>query len=124
MFDVILRELIDATPGARGAVFCDREGETVNSVGASGQTNPELLNDYDLRVAGAQLATPIDLALTNARESMGLLQECVIHGPRETLLVSVLPDGYYIVLCMEPGALTSRAMFRLRGAAKRVVEEI
>jgi hypothetical protein len=124
MFDVILRDLIDSTPGARGAVFCDSEGETVNSIGASGQRNPQLRDDFDLRVAGAQLATPIDLARAHARQTIGLLQECVISGPHETLLVHILPDGYYIVLCMEPGALTSRAMHRLRGAAKRVVVEM
>lgn len=124
MFDVILRELIEATPGARGAVFCDSEGETVNSVGASGHRNPNKLDDYDLRVAGAQLATPIDLTLANATETIGSLRECVIHGPQETLLVHILPDGYYLVLCLEPGSLTALAMHRLRHTAKRVAVEI
>ena len=77
-----------------------------------------------MRVAGAQLATPLDLALTNGRDSIGTLRECVIYGGRESLLVHMLPDGYYIVLCMEPGALTSRAMHQLRSVAMKVAIEM
>ncbi len=124
MFDAILRELIEAVPGARGAVFCDNLGEAVNSVGASGRAAPSELTDFDLRVAGAQLATPLDLARAALATDYGALQECVIGGSHETLLVHLLPEGYYLVLCLEPGAITARGMFWLRQIAKRLAVEI
>ena len=124
MFDVILRELMDAVPGTRGIVFCDSQGETVNSVGASGREAPELLYDFDLRVAGAQLAEPLDSAQANSKDTLGQVRECVIAGGRETMLIHTLPDGYYLLMCLDPGALVSRAMQHVRHAAKLVSVEM
>lgn len=124
MYDEILRALIDAVPGARGAVFCDSMGESVNSVGASGRSDPARLNDFDLRVAGAQLATPIDLALRRSAGNLGKIAEFQISGPHETLLVQVLPEGFYVVLCLEPGALVARGRFELGRTAERLAREI
>jgi predicted regulator of Ras-like GTPase activity (Roadblock/LC7/MglB family) len=124
MFATILRELVDDVPGARGAVFCDGQGESVNAIGASGRHAPEMVNDFELRVAAAQLATPLDLAQVRGHDSLGSLKECVIAGGRETLLVHMLPEGYYLLLCLEPDAQTGWAMQRLRAAARRVAVEI
>lgn len=123
MFDVILQELIAAVPGARGAVFCDSLGETVNAVGASGRSAPTENNDFDLRVAGAQLATPLELTMRD-NEHLGAIVEATITGPWESLLVHPLEDGYYIVLCLEPGALIGLGWYRLREAAMRVSAEM
>jgi hypothetical protein len=124
VFDVILRELMESVPGTRGIVFCDSQGETVNSLGASGRDAPGLLYDFDLRVAGAQLAEPLDLAQANARETLGSVRECVISGGSEIMLVHTLPDGYYLLMCLQPGALVARAMQHLRHTAKRVAVEM
>lgn len=115
---------MDSVPGTRGIVFCDSQGETVNSLGASGRHAPDLLYDYDLRVAGAQLAEPLDLAQANASETLGMLRECVIAGGSEILLIHTLPDGYYLLMCLQPGALVSRAMQSLRHTAKLVAVEM
>lgn len=123
MFDVILQELIAAVPGARGAVFCDALGESINAVGASGRSAPSAANDFDLRVAGAQLATPLELSMQN-NEYLGAVLEATITGPRESLLVQQLHDGYYIVLCLEPGAIPGLGWYELRRAAARVVAEM
>lgn len=124
MFDGILQSLVDSLPGARGAVFCDSEGETVQSVGASGRSAPELRDDFDLRVAGAQLATPLE-GLRHAAE-LGERAELCVTGSRETLLVRTLPDGYYLVLCLEPAAVgvtpAALAQRRLQDAAERIRE--
>lgn len=120
MYDGILQELLDRVPGARGAVFCDDMGESVNAVGASGRTSRGTVNDFDLRIAGAQLATPLERVRLNSAENIGNVGELLIRGPRETLLVHILPEGYYLVLCLEPDALTSRGAHELRLAARRV----
>jgi deoxyribodipyrimidine photolyase-like uncharacterized protein len=111
------------TPGARGAVFCDPLGECVNCVGAAGRKSPGTVDDFELRVTGAQLATAIDDALSKAVHSIGTAQELVVRGRFETLLVHVLKDGYFLVVCLEPDALASRAMQALRGTAQRLMQE-
>lgn len=124
IFDPMLRVILDEVPGARGAVFCDSLGEAVNSVGASGRESPRTLDDFDLRVAGAQLAVPVDQILRHATEDLGTLQELIVRGPRETLLVHYLKDGYFLVVCLAPGALPSQGMAALRRVAARVLVEI
>jgi predicted regulator of Ras-like GTPase activity (Roadblock/LC7/MglB family) len=123
MLDDILRDLIDRIPGARGAIFCDSQGESVSAVGASGRTDVWCLNDYDLRCAGAQFATPLGLALDNATD-LGPLELCTIAGGREKLVIAMLPDRYYVVVCLEPDALTGRAVHHLRLAAELLGSEI
>ncbi|HWT86841.1 MAG TPA: hypothetical protein VN177_13775, partial [Myxococcales bacterium] len=61
-FRRILTNLVERARGARGAVFCDQEGESVELV----IRDPEL-SEYDMKVFGAQLA-PIWMGLqTNAK---------------------------------------------------------
>lgn len=124
MFDAMLRELMDSVPGARGVIFCDPEGETVSAVGASGRHDRENLNDYDLRVTAAQLAGPLEQALSNAVVAIGELQECIITGKKEKLVVHMLKQRYFLVLCLEPTALTGQALHLLRPVANKISEEI
>ena len=114
---------MDAVPGARGAVFCDAQGEAVSSVGASGRESPETLDDYELRVTGAQLATPLD-QVEQAREHLGAARELVVRGPGETLVVQLLKDGYYLVVCLAPSALAARALPPSRTLASRLTTEL
>lgn len=124
MFDAILRELLTKVPGARGAVFCDYEGETVVSVGTSGATDHEVRDDYNLRVAGAQFATPLISADERKDSAMGRPRECVISGEREKLVVHMLPDHYYLILCLDPGALVGRSLVHVREVAEVLAKEI
>ena len=123
MYDGMLRALVASVPGARGAVFCDPEGEAVSSVGASGRTSPESLDDFDLKVTGAQLATPLE-RVEQARDDLGALREMVVRGKKETLVVHSLKDGYYLVVCLAPSALASRALPASRKLASRLVADI
>lgn len=124
MFDSILQSLVESVPGARGAVFCDGEGETVQCVGASGRADPGSRDDYELRVAAAQLAEPLDVACGRATELLGQPEEFCIRGRRETLLVRMLPDGYYLLLCLAPEAVTAVGLRQLREAAVLVQREM
>lgn len=123
MYESLLRELLDRVPGARGAVFCDEFGEAVQALGTSGRSAPFEVDDYDLKVAGAQLAEPLDVVGTTVRE-MGRVRECTIRGERETLLVHTLPDRYYLVLCLAPHASAAVARERMRDVAAKLAREI
>jgi predicted regulator of Ras-like GTPase activity (Roadblock/LC7/MglB family) len=124
MFDVFLQELIDAVPGARGAVFCDPEGETVTAIGATGRSDRDQVNDFDLRVLGAQFATPVYLTQRAAEPTWGALRECVVTGKNELLLLHMLPQRYFLILCLEPQALRARGMQQLRSMAARIAAEM
>jgi hypothetical protein len=124
MFDAMLRELIDRVPGARGVIFCDPEGETVSCVGASGRHDKENLDDYDLKVTGAQLAGPLEQVILNASVAMGRMSDCVITGAKEKLVVHMLPQRYFLVLCLEPHALAARGLHHLQVTAVKIAEEI
>src|SRR5439155_11147204 len=50
-FRRMLTSLVERTPGARGAVFCDFEGEFVELV-----VRDQSLTDYDMKIFGAQMA--------------------------------------------------------------------
>ncbi len=56
--------------------------------------------------------------------NLGRLQEFRVDGARETLLVHLLPDGYYVVLCLEPSALASVARFHLQRIGRELAKEI
>ncbi len=122
-FDGLLKALVLAVPGVRGAIFCDAEGESVCSVGASGRWSPESLDDFDLKVTGAQLATPLE-RVEQARSALGSLREMVVRGAGETLLVHALKDGYYLVLCVDPDALAARAAPAARRLASHLAADI
>lgn len=126
MFSRILRQLVESVPGARGAIFCDEEGEAVETFGISGEKarNAREIDDFDLKVAGAQLAEPLDVARAMAAELLGRPLELCIRGKNETLLLHTLPDGYYLVLCLSPRALTGIGQEQLKLAASRVIREM
>lgn len=124
MFIRILQLLVEGIPGARGAVFCDGEGEAVQSFGFSGPNSAASKDDYELKIAGAQLAEPLDIAGAEAAELLGNTLELCIRGKHETLLVHTLPDGYYLLVCLEPHALVALGQVRLREAARRVRQEM
>jgi len=123
MFDEMLKPLLDL-PGARGVVFCDREGFTVHAFGASGRQDKEEADDYELKVTGAQFATPLDQVILHATQNVGMLREVLLRGSNESLLVHVLPDGYYLILVLVAAAPTARAFHLLRAAARKVSTEI
>lgn len=123
MFEEILHQLLLEVPGARGAIFCDPLGESVSCAGRTGEAAPDD-DDYRLKLAGAHLSLPYELAHTVAAQALGAPRELTLFGRGETLLLHALPDGYYVVLCLSPGALVSRGMERLRRTARRLAVEI
>jgi hypothetical protein len=86
-FRAVLQGLLASAPIARGAVFCDFEGERVEAV----VRDPEL-DPYELDLAGATYARAVE-QLTAGDEA----QLRVVH---ENAVVWVQPvrDGYYVVL--------------------------
>jgi len=119
-FRGMLTALVRRVPKARGAVFCDHEGESVELV-----IHDAALSEYELKVAGAQLAA-VWLALQeSARDcGAGALLELQVGCGAGSLLCRALPEGYYVVLLVGEGGSGASAAFALRSVATQIASEL
>jgi hypothetical protein len=126
-FRPALRELVLRAPGARGAVFCDGEGESVDLVLAEPPpAGCQGLSAYDLRLTGAQVASAwLHLHVGSVERGAGRAVELQLRCDKGSLLCRVLREDYYLVLLLAPGkAPAAAAAFALRQAAARVVADL
>jgi predicted regulator of Ras-like GTPase activity (Roadblock/LC7/MglB family) len=116
----MLTSLVERASGARGAIFCDHQGESVELV-----LRDEKLTEYEMKVFGAQLAAVfVDLGTTARERGAGSLSELRVACASGTLLCRTLPDGYYVVLLVGPGARSASAAFELRRTAGEIAGEL
>ncbi len=119
-FQRLLQALVDATPGARGAIFCDQQGEHVELAlarEAPGGVAP--LTPFDMKICGAHLAAPL-VALFEAPGKPGetLQMRWLCEGG--TLLCHLLPGRYYVALLVTKGGRNARAAHLLGECARLV----
>ncbi len=119
-FRELLGSLVAKAPGARGAIFCDYEGEAVELV-----LGDDSLSEYDMKVFGAQLAAAwLSLQNDSAERGAGAIVELRIACAHGTLLCRSLPDGYYVVLLIGRGAPSATASHQLGATAAAMAAEI
>jgi len=116
----MLTSLVESVSGARGAVFCDREGE---SVGVA--IRDSALSEYEMKVVGAQLAAVwLDLTSLARERGAGTMIELQLGCSAGRLLCRSLPEGYYLVLLIGTGAPGAPAAFALRAAAAEIATDL
>lgn len=100
----VLADLVAQAPDAiRGAVFCDYEGERVDSV-----INDPTLDAFELDLTGASYATLLDqLRITEDAQLR------VVH-PSDVTWVQVVAEGYYVVLLTRRNGLDTTLAAPLR----------
>jgi hypothetical protein len=119
-FRRVLTTLVERAPGARGAIFCDHEGESVELVVRDGG-----LSEYDMKVFGAQLAAAwLSLQDNSSESGAGGILELRLWCAEGTLLCRSLREGYYVVLLVAKGAPSAPAAFMLGRAAAEMAEQI
>jgi predicted regulator of Ras-like GTPase activity (Roadblock/LC7/MglB family) len=119
-FRRVLTTLVERAPGARGAIFCDYEGESVELV-----LRDARLSEYDMKVFGAQLAAAwLDPEADSSECGAGGILELRLWCAEGTLLCRSLREGYYVVLLVAKGAPSGPAGFLLRNAAGEMSREI
>jgi len=125
-FRPALQELVLGAPGARGAIFCDGEGESIDLLVAEPPPHGcEGLSEYDLQLTGAQVASAwLQLHAGSVQRGAGSAVELQLRCDKGSLLCRVLREDYYIVLVLAPGKPPAAAAFALRHAAARVVAEL
>ena len=112
----MLTSLVERAPGARGAVFCDYEGESVGLV-----IRDAGLSEYEMKVFGAQLAALLlSLQASSKENGAGPLTELRVCCASGTLLCRLVQDGYYVALLVGGGSPSAAAAFALRAAATEI----
>ena len=119
-FRRLLRGLVERTKGARGAIFCDYEGEFVDLA-----IGDPTLSEYELKVFGAQLtASWITLNSAASQRGAGGIIELRLACKNGTLLCNALPDGYYVVLVLRSNQPPAPAAFQLRKTSIELAAEL
>ena len=125
-FRQLLGALVTDVPGARGAIFCDYEGESVDLVVAEPQPRGcGTLSVYELKVCGAQLTTAWLLLQDRSKElGAGRLESLRLSTDQGTLLCAAAKEGYYVTLLLAPRAPTAAAAQVLAHLARRFATEM
>jgi hypothetical protein len=119
-FRRMLTALVSRAAGARGAIFCDYEGEFVDLALADPQ-----LSEYDLKVFGAQMAAAwLNVHEGASTKGAGGIEELRLGCEGGTLLCRALPDGYYVVLVLRPHAPSAAASFELMQTSLELAKEL
>ncbi len=120
-FQRILRELLEVTPGAVGAIFLDRGGEAVElwsdrvfDVGPEG-----------LRAIGALQGVYLgQLKRLCERIGVGPPQRFTIDFEQARVLSCDLKEGYYLVLVIDPNANEGIAWHFLGECRGKLIAEL
>lgn len=107
-------ELINACPGAVGAAIVDPDGIPVVV-----QPREASLDDV-----GAEFATIIREVDEAERELQhGKLEQLIVTADRSVLIVTLMNEGYYLVLQLRPGGLVGKGRFLSRVTGEKLYSE-
>lgn len=117
-FKTILKNIVEKTPGATGAILLDWEGEAVADFSIS--------SNVDLPAVGAHKGIILNLtkdALTrlkgeNGVRTIGISTEIV------RIALSTIKEGYYLVVTLEKTEPIGRAFFEAKRAIKDIEREM
>jgi predicted regulator of Ras-like GTPase activity (Roadblock/LC7/MglB family) len=116
-FKTILRELVESTPGATGAILADWEGEAVEQ--------HCLYDDFELKVIAAHKGILLN-RMKEVHASFSGDEPCdaVITTATQHILTGFVGPEYSLVMTLERGAVVGRALYRFRAALKVLEKEI
>lgn len=115
-FGDILRDAVEAVPGAVAGVFADADGEPVDAYPANDERWPLLAAHFGVVLANVQAA----LRTLHYGEAESL----VIRHRELVVVVEAVCDGTFALLGIVPPAKLASAMPALATAADRLREEM
>lgn len=116
-FKRLLTELVDAVPGASGAILADWEGEAVEQ---------HCFGDpFDMKVTAAHWGILLT-QLKNLQNKLhtGQVREAVIGTDQQYVIVGALGEDYALVMTMTDTALPLVALHSFRETAGLLMKEI
>ena len=116
-FKRLLTTLVEAVPGASGAILADWEGEAVEQY--------SMVDPYDMKVTAAHWGILL-ASMKGVQEkcATGRLQQSVISTDAQHVIVGAVGDDYTLVLTMKRDALPFLALKSFRETAGLLHKEI
>jgi predicted regulator of Ras-like GTPase activity (Roadblock/LC7/MglB family) len=116
-FKTILRELVEAVPGATGAILADWEGEAVEQYCQ--------YDDFELKVIAAHKGIVLNrMKEVHAAFPGGEVSDVVITTDSGHVLTGPIGPDYSLVMTLAEGAVVGRALYYFRNSVKRLDKEI
>jgi predicted regulator of Ras-like GTPase activity (Roadblock/LC7/MglB family) len=116
-FKTILKQLVEITPKADGAILADWEGEAVEFFCR--------YDDYELKILGAHKGIILNrMKEIQADLAAGNLLDVVISTEKQLIIIGAAGPDYVLVMTLAKGALVGPALYRLRQALQLLVKEI
>ena len=116
-FKEILRQLVEDTPHASGAILADWEGEAVE--------HHCLYDDYELKLLGAHKGLILNrMKDVHADLTAGEMQDAVITTGKQQVIIGAVGSDYSLVMTLETEAIIGLALHRFRQAVKLLEKEI
>lgn len=114
-----LQRVVESTPGASCASVMDWDGIAIDTFDAPG-------NPFDVTSMMAHYTGPVRQLQQTAMEveRSGEISELTITAEGLTCLLRPLNEEYFMVVLLQPGALTGKARYLTRVAAPALVREI
>ena len=116
-FKTILTQVVEAVPGASGAILADWEGESVEQYCH--------YDPFELKVTAAHAG----IILSNLKEALvsshvGLLKDAVLTTKTQYIIIGAIGPDYTMVMTLNRCALLGPALHKFRIAIQKMHEEI
>ena len=116
-FKMIIRELVEGTPAADGAILADWEGEAVEQ---------HCLGDvYELKVLGAHKGIILNrMKEAQAELPLGELVDAIITTGKQHVIIGAIGPDYSLVMTLARETIIGLALYRFRQTVKLLAKEI
>lgn len=115
-FEVILKQLVDGTPDAIGAIVVDWEGEAV--------MEHCLCDPYDIRFIGAHKCIILArLREMKSNDQLGAIEDFTITASEMRLIAGFINQEYFLVMNVERSCPAALALYHFRRAITELKKE-
>ncbi len=116
-FKAILKELVESTPGAGGAILTDWEGESVEQY--------SLTDEFELKLIGAHKGIILNRMKDIQQKLMpGDLLDTVVSTDTHHVIIGAIDHDYSLIMTLGKGVLVAMALREFRCAVKSLKKEI
>ena len=116
-FKGLLTSLVEAVPGASGAILADWEGEAVEQYTHG--------DPFEMKVTAAHWGIHLTrLKGLHGKYATGMVQQSVISTDEQHVIVGAIGDDYAMVMTMDRNALPLLALHSFRETAVLLEKEI
>lgn len=116
-FKTLLTTLVEAVPGANGAILADWEGEAVEQFSHG--------DPFEMKVTAAHWGIMLTrLKGLHEKFSTGAVRESVISTDEQYVIVGAIGEDYALVMTLARNALPLLALNRFRETAQLLHKEI